>query len=398
MPRLIKFPHIDQLRHIAEEVRMKAQYHSVELPTLKFRGSVKLHGANTSVCRDMATRETWCQSRETILTPQDDYKGFAQFCSGRMDHGFEHLFKTFGEGLRDGVISIYGEWCGQGMSNGAGINQLEKMYVIFGIKYTQPVESLNWIDIKVREPRERQHIIGRDADYNTWQEGWKEDGAEPLGAMTHWVPTDDAAGTWLNSAFTKVTDALTLADMKQHRIFDINEFPTYEVNLDFKNLQASIDDMIKLTSSVEASCPVAQAFDVVAGVGEGIVWTCTQDWFFDGGVIRADFRFKTKGEKHKESVNDKPTADPVKVANVQKFVEGTATAHRFEKMLEKLKLAGVAIQVETTGQFLKLVGEDILREEGDVLVVSGLDRKDVMSSVNHVAKNYWMIQVNGQAV
>ena len=394
MTKLIKFPHINQLRNVVETVRGRAAYHTVTLPKLIFHGTVKLHGTNSSVCRDMSTGETWCQSRETIITPETDNAGFARFCAENVE-AINTLFSAYECG--SGVMSIYGEWCGKGIMKGVGINNIEKMFVVFGVKITFEIKYLPWVDIEITKPQIGQKIVGRTIDFNTWEESWGEISDEPLGAMTHWItPEFIEDAVWLQTSFTKILDPLLVTTLNTKRIFDIEEFPTFDVTVDFNDADKSVDELVKLTDRVETQCPVALAFGAI-GIGEGLAWKCIQKWYSDKGEIKtSDLRFKTKGLKHKESANDKPSADPIKVASIQKFVDEVATVHRFEKMLEKLEIAGVVIKMENTGQFLKLIGEDIMREEGDVLTVSGLDRKDVMSSVNNAAKRWWISIINSR--
>lgn len=84
--RLIKFPSIGQYRNVIHTITHRATYigkgedggalydPSLPCPTLKFQGTIKLHGTNAAIARDQAG-EVWCQSRENIITPQSDNAG-----------------------------------------------------------------------------------------------------------------------------------------------------------------------------------------------------------------------------------------------------------------------------------------------------------------------------------
>lgn len=366
MPQLIKFPHIEQLRHCVATVRHRAAYHNEPLPSLVFKGTPKLHGTNASICIDVQTGEVWCQSRETIITPEQDNCGFARWTEqpevrGALMSIFEAYFGAF-EG-EESAICIYGEWCGQGVMKGVGISQLPKMFVIFGVKATRYVEEFDLVD-GVEVPVEPEH-------------------------------------KWMSQSWSNVFGTEVVAEFNALRIFDINQFQKYSIKIDFTDPEASVPELTELTQSVEKECPVAREFGISGGLGEGIVWTCDQKWYdMDRNMLgrgaheikTSDLRFKTKGEKHKEAAHEKIAADPVKVANIKAFVDGVVTEHRLEKMIEKLKMIAWPPKPEYIPQFLQLVGEDVLREEGDVLVASGLDRKDVMKAVNFSARN-WFLQL-----
>lgn len=394
MPKLIKFPHINQFRHVVEEVRKRAEHHATDLPALKFRGTVKLHGTNAAVCRDMKTGETWAQSRESIITPEADNSGFARFAAEKAS-ALNVLFNLYGQYFTDGTLSIYGEWCGKGIMKGVGVNKLDKMFVIFGVRYRPEVNSLPWIDVTKELPASGRLVMGRNAEFEMWEERWDTD--EPLGSMTHWVPIAETEGKWLDSSFSRlINGTVTLHAIESNGIFDIQSFPTFEVTIDFKNPDASVEYLTYETTRVEASCPVTFSFGQ-EGLGEGIVWTCVEPWLYGGGKISShDLRFKTKGDKHKESAHEKPTADPAKISSIAKFVESVLTEHRLEKMVEKLAQRGIQFRMENTIEFIKVVGEDVVREEGDVMAASGLNRKEVMGAVGKAASAWWKTFVADQ--
>lgn len=81
--RMIKFPSIEQYRNVVRAVHDHTRYvgkdedgnpvfdGNIPLPTLLFRGTVKLHGTNASVVRD-TQMHAWTQSRENVITPMKD--------------------------------------------------------------------------------------------------------------------------------------------------------------------------------------------------------------------------------------------------------------------------------------------------------------------------------------
>ncbi len=44
-----KFPSIEQFRHAVRAVRDRASFNGTPVPTLRFRGTVKLHGTNAGI-------------------------------------------------------------------------------------------------------------------------------------------------------------------------------------------------------------------------------------------------------------------------------------------------------------------------------------------------------------
>ena len=115
MTEHIKYPKIGQFRN-ALKAMSKCNITEIELI-----GTVKLHGTNAAVVFDKG--DIYFQSRNRVLTPEDDNAGFvAAMTSG----GF--LQKSL-----DRTTVVYGEWCGGNIQKGVGICELPKTFVIFDI-------------------------------------------------------------------------------------------------------------------------------------------------------------------------------------------------------------------------------------------------------------------------
>jgi RNA ligase len=78
----------------------------------------KIDGANVAI---VVTDEgdVLCQSRTKFITPQDDYKGFANW----VEKNKKELISQLGYGIH------YGEWWGSGLGRGYGLN--EKRFSLF---------------------------------------------------------------------------------------------------------------------------------------------------------------------------------------------------------------------------------------------------------------------------
>lgn len=359
--QLVKFPSIEQFRTVVKTVRDRAKHSSVPLPTLTFNGSVKLHGTNSGVMKDPRTGEIWCQSREQIITPENDNAGFARFISELPGRGIDIYFNiaagAFGmNNIQPGdLIGIYGEWCGQGIQKGVAISQVPKRFVIFGIKVYTPGEVT---------------ADGQDGGTNRWFS------PEML--------------TIVHNRYLLEIGAGILGDESSTSIFSIQKFKTWTIDIDFVHPELIQNQLIELTDAVEKRCPVGDAFGV-EGIGEGIVWRCISDVEFNThGLI-----FKVKGQAHSDTkVTKTATVDIEKVNSINEFATNVVTDHRLEKMIEKMELAGSEIDVKNTGVFLKLVGEDVLKEESDVIDGSGLTRKEVMPAVNNLARQWFLCYMN----
>lgn len=341
--RVYKFPEIEQLRHVIKNVKLYTTYcgrdelnrpiycdiEDVTLPTLRFHGTTKLHGSNCSIVR-LPDGTYYAQSRTRVITPEDDNYGFASWALTEVSQDvWDDLFQQmFGDAMSEKTCILYGEWCGHGIQKGVGICQLPKMFVIFAAR-----------------------------------------------AVEENVDVEDS------SQWIQVTDMMKLNDCSEYRIYNIYHFKTFQIEIDFSKLKDSVDKLSEYTKEVEDNCPVASQIGS-GGCGEGIVWRCVTP-----GYESTRFWFKTKGEKHKVTKESKRiTVDPEKAASVAEFVERTVTEARCLQGIEYIKELNQEISHKSTGQFLRWVSKDILKEESDTLRASGLSRKDVSGPITKAAR------------
>jgi hypothetical protein len=318
-----KYPSIEQFRNVIRDVRAihdyqgkdeegKAIYqHKDNYPTLKFQGTVKLHGTNSGIAKYSDGRIEF-QSRERVLTLEQDNAGFM---ATMMPKDLAFLFS--GLSFKEYAV-VYGEWCGGNIQKGVAINGLEKMFVIFGIK----VDDV-WIELP-------KHLYDNE-----------------------------------------------------NGIYNILQFQTYEVEIDFNHPELVQNKIIEMTISVEDSCPVGKYFNK-EGVGEGIVFTCTTN---------QDLKFKSKGEKHSASkVKTLNTVDTEAMASINEFVELAVTENRLEQGISFFKENNIEVDAKNTGQFLGWIVKDVLKEEKDTLEASGLDEKKVKNAIVTKARIWFLNQ------
>lgn len=339
MSNLRKFHSIEQFRHVIRKVREKAEYNNEPLPILEFNGTVKLHGTNAAIGYFFNSPENrWYQSRERIITVEDDNAGFANHMESNRE-GVNQLltnidiFRHYIPGDYIGAV-IYGEWCGGNIQKGIALNQLPKMFVIFSIK-----------------------LLGREDINNTWV-------------------TDEVIRTYLHS----LSDA---------NIYNIFQFALYNTKIDFSNPELSQNYLKELTEMVEACCPVGKYFGI-EGTGEGIVWKCVTPPYIGG-----DYTFKVKGEKHSASkVKTLAAVDIEKVKSISECVEKIVTESRLEQGISYLQENKHEVSVKSLGIFLKWIANDCIKEEVDTITESGLDTKDICKAVSSKAKQWFMKSYN----
>ena len=362
------YPEIKQFRHAITTVTDRAQYtgkasegvpvydRTRPVPSLSFTGTTKLHGTNGGI-RGERTDSGWrlfAQSRERDLSPEDDNCGFASwtFDTRRMQVVTQMVASLCAASPKFALCSssaqviLFGEFVGPRVNAKTGIGKLPERFVVFGL-----------------------------AVY--------EDDAE------------DAPATWLNVAdmfeLMRVTNEVLEADMRAVGIYPITDFKTWTLEIDFSNPETALDPLEQLTQAVEEDCPVAQSLGG-SGIGEGIVWMHTSPEF--GNV-----RFKTKGMKHKGTKAQRLVEiAPEVIASRTAFVEAVLTESRLEQGLAYLREHGIAYSLDNIGTYLQWIGKDVIKEESDTLAASGLDKSQVMKSVNHEAKQWYLSRVNPLAV
>lgn len=334
MKKHISFPSIEQFRNIVANVNRQFNFvglddngdaiydHNKLKPTLTFKGTVKLHGTNAGVCYN-AANGLWAQSRENVITPEQDNAGFAFFVESVKDVFIEMMTTIFvknnlSKDDNTHTISIYGEWCGGNIQKGVGITNLPKSFFIFGVKITPHVD-----------PNDLEAVKANPA-------------------------------YWVDHSYLRSPDV---------KIYNINDYPTWEMEIDFNRPELVQNKLSNLTIAVEEECPVAKAFGF-SGIGEGIVWATEYK-----GVVH---RFKVKGEKHSASkVKTLAPVDVEKVNGILEFVDYAVTESRFNQALEKTFLNDEPVDIKKLGNVIKWVVDDVIKEETDTMVKNGLEPKDI---------------------
>lgn len=360
----ISFPSIEQFRNVIRTVQQRAAHNKFPVPTIKFLGTVKLHGTNAGVSqvvgKELHEAPVYAQSRSNVITRENDNAGFAAFVDDNRDlfnavladaqEAFSiQLGVEAKEKMKDTIVTVFGEWCGQGVQKGVAISQLPKMFVVFGMSLANIIPN--------------EH-----GDHN---QIW----LRPI-AVDHIINSYIQSGDWspaLRNAFA---------------------YDTFHIDIDFNNPQLVQNTLAKFTEEVERRCPVG-AFHGVEGTGEGIVWKASYVLDQDYSHFKIDdLIFKVKGEKHSITrVKTLAAVDIEKVNNIKEFVDNVLTDQRLQQGLQSLKDQGLEVDSKNTGAFLKWIGSDVIKEESDTMEGNGLDRKEVMPVLNRNAREWFMRQV-----
>jgi hypothetical protein len=302
-----------------------------------FANGVLVHNSNASVCFSEPEGH-WVQSRNGIITVGNDNCGFAVFAEKNVE-SFRNIVNEVVEknslDLSKCIVSVFGEWCGKGIQKGCGIHQIkEKFFVLFDIRVTYPI-----------------------------------DGTEDE------VRTESVSCRGYEDS--------------DNRIFNVQNFGVFGVDVDFANLEQSAKDLETVLEAVEKECPVAKALGATSEngsmIGEGVV--------FVGSYKGDTFRFKVKGEKHKIASSGKQKQkveiDPVKAENIEKFVGYAVTENRLQQGITEIGKDPELLSTKDTGTFVRWVSNDVSTEEMDVLVNSNLEWKEVSKTVSTVARNWF---------
>lgn len=339
--RHYKFGSIEQFKNVIKHVRDYAKKHNTPIPTMKFRGSEKLHGSNAAMVY-LNEGTTYFQSRERILTIESDNAGFYMWG----ERSKADLLKTVDEAksllmaetpeLANLPIILFGEWCGGSIQKGVALNHLPKQFVIFNITVVSGKQYVEFTEDQIKSVVQRTDEIRCIYDFETW-----------------------------------------------------------EIEIDFNRPQDFQNQLVEITLSVEEESPFAKRLGVVKAegvstIGEGVVW-----WHHGSNL-----KFKCKGEKHSSShvstVKQIAAVDLERMRNVAEFVDKIMSENRLNQGFDKLREMGLDIDVKNTSAYIRWCVGDAIKEENDVIIASNLDMKELNKGLSDKAKKYWFEKLNNE--
>lgn len=343
----VSYPSIEAFKNVNHDLKKHNGGGLAHLPTVKFTGTTKVHGTNAGIVLWFDSMDFQCQSRKRILSVgKQDNAGFAAYVESQ--YGREGVVELCGDVQARGLgVAVYGEWCGANIQSGVAVSGMEKQFVIFGACL----------------------ILGKDN-----------------------------AGGWIREWID--IDILNIGGLKwTHKITD---FGTYEIDIDFNNVEPAIETLNKLRDDVENECPVGTRLNPSSEnkIGEGIVWTGSDD----AGNF---YMFKHKGDKHQKTGKTreikvaKSYTDEQRAA-VDAFIPLALSEGRLSQGLEVMNLEGVELDRKNTGNYIGWVMSDISRElrleiaelETDHLI----SWKALTSPILQQVRAYWFEAIDASIV
>ncbi|CAF1406632.1 unnamed protein product [Adineta steineri] len=309
-------------------------------PIMNFIGTVKLHGTNAAIGYQKDSHP-WCQSRNRVITPNNDNAGFAKhiypyannfFFSDILPHcpTIRHHYENGDK------IVIFGEWCGGTIQKNVAIYDLPTMFIIFKIQIVN-------------------QYTGTDAD-NQEQH-----------ATSYWLHPQE----WSN--------------IKCHvrSIYNIFDFPTYTIQVDFNRPELSQETLTKITEQVERQCPVGAHFNRF-GIGEGVVWA---EWTQTAGNLT----FKVKGRQHQVTQGKAlVSVNVAKFTRVDHFIQYSCTENRMRQALDYMREQNVSIEMKNLRIFLRWLVTDICKEEKAAMNASNINTKEIHEAISKRTKAWFM--------
>lgn len=326
----IKFPKIQGFHNVRKSV-------SGHVDEVNYRGKVKLHGTNAGV--QIKNKEIFAQSRERTITPGDDNMGFARWVFENEEY-FKQI-KVFHTRVKqaDYPVTVFGEWCGQGIMSGTGISDIgKKIFAVFAIQVGYTSEDHNDKSYMIVEPEEIRKILPEHDDVFV-------------------LP-------WLT-----------------------NEFEVNFVDTDHLECTASL--LNGIIEGVEQEDPWVKETFGISGIGEGVVFVPIEK---DLNHYRySKLAFKAKGEKHKVNKQKKSVQiDPEVAASIDDFVANALTEARLEQGAREASRGELSFDKKKIGPFLKWITQDVKVEMNDELEASELNWKLVQKAISNRARMWYI--------
>lgn len=367
MKRFITFGSIEKIETVVRNISHQARYIGLdedgnpkynpnqELPKIVAIGTEKIHGSNAAVCYSIPDG-FWVQSRKNIITPESDNAGCA-FAATQNQNAWMiiigNLAEEYNIDLNENIISVYYEWSGGNIQKKSAVTGLDKRAIIF--RYFKVSPMVPQMDDQGQETRAV----------------WKKTVIS--------VKADSDFSVWVNEPIAN--------------IYNIMNFPTASVEIDFNSPKMSFNKMIELVDILEESSLVGEAFNIKGNIGEGYVFT----FEYKDNV----HRFKVKGEKHANSkVKTLSPVDEEKEQVKIEFANYAANALRLEQAWQNtfgIENELMEPTVAATGTFMRFVIADVWKEESEVAHEKGLEPKVVNGMISKVARAWFMEQLQKEA-
>lgn len=364
---MISYPKIGDFNSVIRDVTFMSQYtgvigedgnpvmnRSAVQPILPVNATEKIHGTNAAVCYSHPD-DFWVQSRENIITLEKDNAGCATAATANKLAWLsiiEMLAEDHKIDLNTHIISIYFEWSGGNIQKASAVSGLAKRAILFRYFKVSPLEP---------------------------QEDNKHE-------VAFWLPTCIVGTLTFDEA-----DPVVWIDSPMANIYNIMNYPNWQFEVDFNFPKLSQNKFLDLVlEKIEPNSPLGAEMGIENNVGEGIV---CDFWYKD-----TLHYFKVKGEKHSTSrVKTLAPVDNVKEMAKINFATEVVTASRCEQGWQKIfGIDNELAQPDKVqmGPFLKWIMNDVVAEETQRLLDSGLTFSETTKYVSKIAKEWFENQLN----
>ena len=318
--KLQSWPSIELLHNVRRSLEQLG-----ETPKVTYRAKIKLDGTNGGV-QIFSDRRVAVQSRTQIITTQGDNVGFAGWVSQNIDY-FANL--AIAE-----HITLFGEWCGQGIQKRTAISQIDRrIFVIFAIQFGGTDGKIAKLEIRPEQIRQ-------------------------------FLP--------------------------EHPDIFILPFYGEAIALDFGDtdqLKESAATLNQIIEEVEKSDPWVEENFGIAGLGEGLVMYPEADGLVER-LAYSELLFKVKGEKHRVVKIKQPVQiDPETANSIEEFVNLFLTPARLEQAATET--CNGDFDIKKIGDFLKWIAIDIQKESSAELEQSNLTWRQVSKAISKEAKQWY---------
>lgn len=362
MKKKINFGSILQFRNIVKDIRHSSKYigkdkegnnifdNNIKEPILDAIASEKIHGTNAGVSFNNLDG-FWVQSSNNILTTEKDNYACAFYANQNEKKWLEIINKLVEEykiNLDTHTITVFYEWCGKGIQDKSAVTDLSKRSIVFQHFKVSP--------IKFKDIEETEEMIEEES-------------------------------VWYETSITKINkeveDKIWVSN-NDSDIYNIMNFKHYKLKIDFSRPDLTQNFLIDLVKDIENCSPVGKSFGK-ENIGEGVVVTLK----FKGNVLR----FKVKGEKHSKSkVKKIKKVDSELEQKKIDFANYATPAWRLEQAWQKLfglNNEKIEPDIKFTGDFIRLVIKDIMKEELDILSEKNLEPKQVNSFISKISSKWF---------
>lgn len=306
---------------------------SPELPKVKFVKTIKLHGTNAGVSLDRKGR-LMVQSRNRVLSMDHDNAGLYKFVMSRKEIFLDYLKPWLEKDSDAEAVVLYGEFAGANIQSKVALTEIPKHFFPFGLAFAYRKEN-------------------------------PEDPENPFEMF-----------------FVGTTELL---DNPENQIRNIHTFSCEEIEVDFANPEAAQKALLEEVDSIDKVCPVGKAFGV-EGHGEGVV--CV------GFIHGKRHTFKVKGEAHSTSkVRTMKDVDLTAYKKAQELAESLVSDRRYEQGIEYLQEMELPLDKSSTGEFVKWVCKDVLKEESLVLEKAEFEWKQLSSLISKSAASWYLKKI-----